>query len=225
MSELAPHSRREALRRGAVAAGAIAAGGMLRPALASAQSTEDDDLRDFMAEAIGLEQITALAYATAAEEADSADRGLLQDFRDQEQAHATALRTALDSLGFTPPDAPDSPDDTGVFDEVDGLDDDTATELKELLSSIGDANGADELLKLLAELEERQIVYYVSETPGLDSYDLATTAAEISGCQAAHLVVLREQLGDDPADAAAAVSSAIGSAEAPEDSSDSEDSG
>jgi len=226
MSELTPHSRREALRRGAVLAGAIAAGGLLRPALASAQSTEDDDLRDFLAEATGLEQITVLAYATAAEEADAADRQLFADFRDQEQAHATALRTALDSLGFEPPDAPDSPEDEGVFDDIDGLDEDTATELKELLASLGEANGADSFLELLADLEQRQIAYYVAGTAELDSYDLATTAAEISGCQATHLVVLREQLGDDPADALTAVSKAILSAEPPADSSsDSEDSG
>ena len=62
--------------------------------------TEDDDLRDFLAEAIGLEQITVLAYATAAEQADPSGRQLLEDFRDQEQAHATrtAIRTRLARL-------------------------------------------------------------------------------------------------------------------------------
>ena len=206
------HSRREALRRGAIAAGALAAGGLLAPALASAQAPEDDDLRDFLAEAVGLEQITVLAYATAAESAEPADRQLLIDFRDQEQAHASALRTALDSLGYEPPDAPDAPDDTAVFDDVDGLDEAAVTELKELLGGVADANGADAFLELLADLEERQIAYYVEETPGLDSYDLATTSAEIAGCQAAHLVVLRERLGDSPADAAGTVSDAISSA-------------
>jgi rubrerythrin len=222
MSELG-HNRREALRRGAIAAGALAAGGLLRPALASAQGTENEDLRDFLAEAIGLEQITVLAYATAAEQADPDGRQLLEDFRDQEQAHATALRSALDSLGYDPPDAPDTPEDDGVFDDIDGLDEDTATELKELLASIGDTNGADGFLELLADLESRQISYYVAEAPGLDSYDLATTSAEIAGCQAAHLVVLREQVGDAPADAAIAVSDAIDSA-ATADSADAEES-
>jgi Ferritin-like domain len=207
------HSRREALRRGAFAAGALAAGGMLRPALAAAaSSTADDDLRDFLVEAIGLEQVTVLAYATASDQADPGARQMLQDYRDQEQAHASAWRSALDSIGFDAPDAPDAPDDTGVFDSVDGLSDESATELKDLLTKIGDTNGGDQFLELLADLEKRQIAYYVAEAPGLDSYDLATTSAEISNCQAAHLVVLHEDLGDSPADAASAVSDAIASA-------------
>ncbi len=224
MSELA-HSRREALRRGAIAAGALAAGGLLRPAFASAQGTQNDDLRDFLVEAIGLEQITALAYATAVDQTDADGRQLLVEFRDQEQAHASALRSALESLGFDPPDAPDSPDDAGVFDDIDGLSDEAATELKELLGTIADASDADGFFELLADLEERQLSYYVADAPGLDSYDLATTCSEIAGCQAAHLVVLREQLGDSPADAAAAASDAIDAAPATDSEASSGDSG
>jgi hypothetical protein len=215
MNELG-HNRREALRRGAAVAGALAAGGLLRPALAAAAgSTSDDDLRDYLVEAIGLEQVTVLAYATASDQADPNARQLLQDFRDQEQAHASAWRSALDSIGFDSPDAPDNPEDTGVFDGVDGLSDESATELKDLLTKIGDTNGADQFLELLADLEKRQIAYYVGKAPAVDSYDLATTSAEISGCQAAHLVVLREDLGDSPEDAANVVSVAITSASAP----------
>lgn len=208
MSESA-HSRRDALRRGALAAGVLAAGGLLRPTLAAAQSTDDEDLRDFLAEAIGLEQITVLAYATAAEDAGASERQLLEDFRDQEQAHASALRSALDSLGFDQPDAPNNPEDTGVFDDVDGISDDTATELKELLGQVGEANTPKAFLELLSDLESRQLTYYVTDGPPLDSYDLSTTAAEIAGCQAAHLVVIRERLGDSPADAASAANDAI----------------
>ena len=62
-------SRREALRRGAMAAGAIAAGGLLRAAPASAQAPDDEDLRDFLVEAIGLEQVTVLAYSSASDAA------------------------------------------------------------------------------------------------------------------------------------------------------------
>ena len=129
MSE-APASRRELIRRGAIAAGTVGAAGLLRPALAGAQSATDEDLRDFLADAIGLEQITVLAYASAADAADSGgDRQQLEDFRDQEQAHANALRSAIDEIGFDPPEAPDSPTDTGVFDDVDGLDTETARTL------------------------------------------------------------------------------------------------
>ena len=57
------------------------------------------------------------AYNAAAE-ANGASAELKTTFdrlRDQEQAHANALRQALDSLGFDLPDAPDSPTDSGVF--------------------------------------------------------------------------------------------------------------
>jgi rubrerythrin len=209
-----PHNRREALRRGAVAAGALAATGLARPALAGAQATADDDLRDFLVEAIGLEQVTVLAYSNAADaSASDADaKKQLDLFRDQEQAHASALRSALDGLGFDAPNAPASPEDTAVFTDVEGLSDDAATELTDLLDKLGKTNTSEQYLELLAELESKQIAYYVSEGPGLDSEDLSTTSAEIAGCQAAHLVVLRGQLGDSPADAAAAVSDAIDSA-------------
>jgi hypothetical protein len=200
MTDLA-HNRREALRRAGLAAGALAAAGMLRPALAAAQSSADDDLRDYLVPAVGLEQITVLAYAEASKQADPDARGMLEAFRDQEQAHASAWGEALDSLGFDAPDAPDSPDDTTVFDDVDGLDDATAADYKELLGKIGKASSSDQFLELLADLETRQITYYVSKAPAVDSYDLATTSAEISGCQAAHLIALREEQGDSPADA------------------------
>jgi hypothetical protein len=174
---------------------------MLRPALAVAQSSADDDLRDYLIPAVGLEQVTVLAYAEASKQADPDAREMLEAFRDQEQAHASAWGEALDSLGFTAPDAPDAPDDTTVFDDVDGLDDDTAAEYQQLLGKIGNANSADQFLTVLADLETRQITYYIANAPAVDSYDLATTSAEISGCQAAHLIALREAQGDSPTDA------------------------
>lgn len=203
------HSRRDALRRAGLAAGTLAAAGLLRPALAAAQSTADDDLRDYLVPAVGLEQITVLAYASAIDSVDPGDRELLTTFRDQEQAHASAWREALDSLGFDSPDPPDSATDTGVFDGVDGLDDTTASTYKELLGKIGDAKTPQQFYDLIADLEKRQIAYYVEKAPAVDSFDLATTSAEISGCQAAHLVVIRELTGDSPVDAAAAVNAAV----------------
>ena len=113
-------SRRETLRLAAL--GAIAAAGFARPALAGAQSASDEDLRDFLVGAISLEQLAVLAYSTAAREGDTDIGPTLETFRDQEQAHANALRQALDTLGFDVPDAPDSATDTGAFEDVDGLD-------------------------------------------------------------------------------------------------------
>ncbi|MDX6583353.1 MAG: hypothetical protein QOI10_2537 [Solirubrobacterales bacterium] len=200
----AAHNRREALRRGTLAAGALAASGLLRPALAAAQASGDDDLRDFLVEAIGLEQVTVLAYTTAIEGAGPDLKPTLTRFRDQEQAHANALRQALDQLGFDAPDPPDTPTDTGVFDGVDGLEDDAVTRLSDLLGKIGDAKGTDQFIDLLTSLENDQLTYYGTEGPKLDSSDLSTTAAEIGGCQAQHLVYLGLPTGS-AGDAAAAV--------------------
>ena len=198
-------SRRDALRRGALAAGAIAGTGLLRPALAGAQSPDDEDLRDFLVEAIGLEQITVLAYSRAADTAGNAEqKSRYDDFRDQEQAHANALRSALDELGFDPPEAPGSPTDTTVFDDVEGLDAEAAKRLSDLLDQVGAANNPEQILELLTRLETDQLTYYAGEGPGLDTADLATTVAEIAGCQAQHLFVLGEAAGDSPSDAAAA---------------------
>jgi len=200
-----PSTRREALCRGGLAVGALAAGGLLQPALAAAQSADDEDLRDFLVEAIGLEQVTVLAYAGAADAAEAGDREQLESFRDQEQAHANALRSAIDELGYDPPEPPDTPADTGVFDEVEGLDSETAERLKDRLGEIEAAKDPKQFRSLLTELETEQLTLYVGQGPALDSVDLSTTSAEIAGCQGQHLVVLAIQGGDSPADAATEV--------------------
>ena len=208
MSELAT-SRRDALRRAAIGAGAVAAASLIRPGAALAQTAEDEALRDFLAEAIAREQIAALAYATAAvaEGMSGEVRQRLELFRDQEQAHANALRSALDELGFDPPEPPDSASDTTVFEDVDGIDDDAAADLAELLESLDGLEG-DRLFDYLLELEQDQLAYYLTEGPTLDSEDLSTTAAEIAGCQAQHVYVLRRELGDNPVDALVAANEA-----------------
>ena len=193
-----PYSRRETIRRAALAAGVLAAGGLARPALSAAQSTDDEDLRDFLVEAIALEDVTVLAYITAAGGAGPDLKPTLELFRDQEQAHANALNNAIDELGFDAPDAPDSPTDTGVYDDIDGLDDETVKRLTDRLDEIAGADGLDQLLDVLLSLEEEQLAYYGTEGPQLDSEDLATTAVSIAGCQAQHLVVLNEQVGREP---------------------------
>ncbi|MGH2955028.1 MAG: ferritin-like domain-containing protein [Solirubrobacterales bacterium] len=208
--------RRAALGSAAIMTAALA-GPMLRPARSQAQAADDEALRDFLAPAIALEQVAALAYATAAEAeaTDARSRRLYERFRDQEQAHANALRSALDSLGFDLPDAPDSPTDSEVFDDVDGLEDARATELTELLGGLEGLRGEKELLDHLARVEREQLRFYLDAAPPLDSEDLRRTSAEIVGNQAQHLVVLRRALGDDPATAAAAVSAAVLAADSP----------
>ena len=201
MSEIA-HSRREAIRRAALAAGALA---LAHPALAAAQSTDDEDLRDFLVEAIALEDIAVLAYATATDQAGPDLKSTFELFRDQEQAHANALNQAIDELGFDAPESPDSPTDTGVYDDIDGLDDGVVKRLTDRLAEIADAKGLDQLIDVLLSLEEEQLTYYGTGGPQLDSEDLATTAASIAGCQAQHLVALNTSVGHSPGDAAASV--------------------
>jgi Ferritin-like domain len=197
-------SRREALRLAALGASAIAAAGFARPARAGAQAAGDEDLRDFLVGAISLEQLAVLAYSTAARQGDTDIGPTLETFRDQEQAHANALRQALDTLGFDLPDAPDSATDTGAFEDVDGLDSELSVRLLGLLDELGGLSSPRQYLEYLARLEDEQLTYYTSEGPAVDSVDLTTTSAEIAGCQAQHSVVLLTELGRTEAEAAAA---------------------
>jgi rubrerythrin len=179
-------TRRDALRLAGAGAGALALPSLLRPALARAQSSDDDDLGDFLKQAIDLEQATALAYDTAAE-AQQLDAGVkrsFESFRDQEQAHATALRQALDSLGFDLPDELTDPSGSDLLDGIENL------------------KTQNDHLAFLVGLEQDQVRFYVEEGSPLDSEDLVRTTAEILGCQAQHLVVLREAQGAAPAVAA-----------------------
>jgi len=200
----AARSRRETLRTAALGAGALAAAGLLRPAFAGAQSPEDEDLRDFLVEAIALEQLAVLAYATAAREGDTEIGPTLELFRGQEQAHANALRQALDTLGFDRPDAPDSSTDTGAFEDVEGLDTDASERLLDLLDKLDGLSRPRQYLDYLTRLEDEQIRYYTSQGPAVDSVDLTTTSAEIAGCQAQHVLVLLSELGRTDVEAAAA---------------------
>jgi hypothetical protein len=200
----AARSRRETLRTAALGAGALAAAGLLRPAFAGAQSPEDEDLRDFLVEAIALEQLAVLAYATAAREGDTEIGPTLELFRGQEQAHANALRQALDTLGFDLPDAPDSSTDTGAFEDVEGLDTDASERLLDLLDKLDGLSRPRQYLDYLTRLEDEQIRYYTSQGPAVDSVDLTTTSAEIAGCQAQHVLVLLSELGRTDVEAAAA---------------------
>lgn len=197
-------NRRETLRTAALGLGALATAGLVRPALAGAQSPDDEDLRDFLVEAISLEQLAVLAYATAARDGDTEIGPTLEVFRDQEQAHANALRQALDTLGFDLPDAPDSSTDTGAFEDVEGLDTAVSERLLDLLDELDGLSKPRQFLDYLARLEDEQIRYYTSQGPTVDSVDLTTTSAEIAGCQAQHVLVLLSELGRTDVEAAAA---------------------
>jgi rubrerythrin len=204
----APIDRRAVLRGAVTGAGAIAAAGLVVPALSRAQSPADEDLRDFLVEAIALEQVTVLAYATAADAAGGELATTLERFRDQEQAHANALRAALDSLGFDPPEPPDSPADTGVLDGVEGLSDETAARLTTALEDLDGLERPEEILAEIQKLETEQLRFYIAQGPVGESVDLSTTSAEIAGCQAQHLIAVRQELGETPEEAVSAVTRA-----------------
>jgi hypothetical protein len=182
-----PATRREALHLAGLGLGGAAVPALFGPSLARAQSSDDEDLRDFLEPAIELEQATALAYERAAEakDTDAELKRSFELFQEHEQAHATALRSALDSLGF---DLPDELTDPAGSDHLDGL---------------GDLRSSNDYLAFLVDLEQEQVRYYASDAPPLDSEDLIRTSAEILGCQAQHVVVLREAQGAAPAVAAA----------------------
>lgn len=213
MSELV-QSRREALRNAALGAGAVAAAGLASPALAAAQSTADEDLRDFLVEAISLEQLAVLAYETAAREGEPKLRARMEAFRDQEQAHATALRAALDSLGFDLPPAPDSTTDSGAFEDVEGLSEEVASDLTERLDELDKLGRSARYADYLLALESRQLAFYATAGAEVESVDLTTTSAEIAGCQAQHIVVLAGELGQTPVEAVARATDAASRAAA-----------
>lgn len=203
-----PATRRTALRRALATAGALAAPALLRPATAGAQEEDDPAvLEEFLVEAIVLEQIAVLAYATAGGELED-DRRLartLERFERQEQTHAKALRSALDSIGIELPDAPASPDDVQAIEDAGAIDDERAAELTELLGELDGLMGRGELLEYLIRLEEEQLRFYLDQAPTLEAEDILRTGVEIAACQAQHIVVLGQTLGASPAEAVPAL--------------------
>ena len=202
-------TRREALRTAALGAGALAGVGLLRPVAALAQTSSDDDLRDFLAPAIALEQVAVFAYDSAldAPGITDAQTRIFTRFRDQEQAHANAWRQALDNLGFDLPGAPETTDDTGAFD-VDGISNDQHDALEKLLAGIDDLKKVDDFIDYLVELEGTEISYYASNAPAVDSEDVANVSAQVAANQAQHLVVLDSELKQKPAEILDSIASA-----------------
>lgn len=196
-------TRREALRRAVVGGGALALPPLLWPAIADAQDDEEPVLEDFLTEAIVIEQIAVLAYSSAAAalEGERDLAGTLRRFERQEQIHATALRSALDSLAIDLPAAPAAPDDAPAIEGAERLDDERAAELVELLGRVDGLEGRRAHLDYLIELENEQLGLYLREAPTLDAEDMLRTGAEIAACQSQHLVVLGVALGTAPAQA------------------------
>lgn len=173
-------TRRESMRRGLIAGGAVIAASTI-PILLRVRNAfaKADDDASILEGAVGLEQTAVVAYDTAY------DSGLLQKpvadvarlFRNQEQEHADALKTALEDLGGQAP-APPKPED------VKGL------------SSV---KNQTQILNFAVELENMAVQAYVEAHRKLKSPDLLKTGAQIMSNEGQHLVVLRQALGASPA--------------------------
>ena len=121
--------------------------------------------------AVGLEQTAVVAYDTAVKS------GLLEKpvervarlFRDQEQAHAAALTTALEGLGGRAPARPEPSSITGLG---------------------GVRNQAD-ITNFAVELETMAVAAYYEAHGKLKDRKLLETAAQIMANEGQHLAVLR----------------------------------
>lgn len=172
-------TRRDALRRGIAIGGTILAATsipmLLKVRTAFAQSESEAAILEA---AIGLEQMAVVAYDTAAATGllDDPTTKIAQLFRDQEQEHADALSTALESLGGTAPEPPSATD-------IEGL---------------GDVEDQAGVAMFAIELETMAVAAYYDAHGKLQDPKLLQTGASIMANEAQHLVVLRQALGEDP---------------------------
>lgn len=177
MSE-ARGNRRWAIRSSVGAATGIATVSALAPLdAAGALTTAQTDLQ-LVEAAIKLEQRAAVAYETIAsgEYLEEEVRRAAELFARQEHDHVDALTAALEDLGGASPERPKVVD-------VEGL------------SALESQRGA---LDLAIRIEGELVRAYLEAAAGLESTALLRTAAQILGSDAQHLVVLRQQLGEDP---------------------------
>ena len=172
-------TRRETARRAiALGGGTLAAGAI--PALigASGAAAKGATETEVVEHLIDIAQSAEVAYRTAAD-GDLLDLEVAKAaelFAEQEREHASALIAALEDLGgerSKPPSASD----------VDGLD---------------EPDTQSKMLEFLIDLENSAIEAYYEAAGEVLASDLIKTAAEIGSNEAQHLVVLRQQLGDDP---------------------------
>jgi rubrerythrin len=172
-------TRRDAFRRGAILAGA--AGAMLSrlpPVALAGRPPVPHDEAGVLERALEIERELVATYEEAAtgDVLDEEVRVAVRLFAEQEGEHVEALTAALTDLGATPPSTPRRRA-KGV-DGIEGLD----TQAR--------------LLEHAVRLEGEAIAIYNAAATRLATPDLLRTAAQISCNEAQHLVVLREQLGE-----------------------------
>jgi rubrerythrin len=172
--------RRDAVLGSALAATTLVAGSRLAQPV-SAQALADGDV-PVLQRALRLEQTLAVAYEFVAEsgelEPEVQEAALL--FAGQEREHAEALTSALLDLGGTP-ERPPEPD---------------------LIEGLVALTSQPAMLEFLVELERDAVAVYGGAAMELTAPDLLKTGAQIVCNEAQHLVVLRQQLGEEAVPAA-----------------------
>jgi rubrerythrin len=168
--------RREAVIGGVtLAAGVAAPRALARPSTAFALPGDDAAI---LGRLLDIEQALAVAYeaAAASDVVDAEVQPALELFADQEREHAEALASALADLGRTPPGPPRS-------DEIDGVE---------------ELDSQSVMLEFFVAREREAIALYGEAATLLAAPDLLKTGAQIVGNETQHLVVLRQQLGEEP---------------------------
>jgi hypothetical protein len=133
--------------------------------------------------AFGAERAAEAAYAAARTSGDRRVRALAGRFAAHERQHVAALSTAFQALGAPAPPAPEGPA---------GLD----AAVRDLgLPAFTGLRGGDDLLRFLVALEELLVGRWVRAHRDLGDANLTQTATQVLGCQAQHLVALRDALG------------------------------
>lgn len=178
-------SRRDALRKGIGVGGAVLAAatipGLLRVRNAFAQTPSGDVA--IITSAVHLEQVAVLAYDTAVKS------GVLKGdvlrtamtFRDQEQAHATALAAALKGLGGTPQPAPTSVRDVDA-----------------VVPGLGKAKSVHAIATFAIELEMMAVAAYYEAHQKLQTAALLQTGSTIMANEGQHLALLRQVVKQNP---------------------------
>jgi hypothetical protein len=132
------------------------------------------------------ERTAEAAYRAATTSGDRRVRALARRFAGHERQHVQALSTAFQALGAPVPPVP-----AGRA----GLD--AAT--RDLgLPAFSDVQDGDGVLDLLVGLEEALVGRWVRAHRDLGDHNLVQTATQVLGCQAQHLVALRDALGRSP---------------------------
>jgi rubrerythrin len=166
--------RREAVLGGASAFLAAGAVPLARPA--GTVALVDGDVA-VLERALEVERRLVVSYEFAAQGdlLDSEVQEATQLFAEQEREHAEALRSALIDFGVDPGPPP------------------AAAEIQGLV----EVDSQPALLEFLVALEREAIAIYEAAARDLAAPDLLRTGAQIACNEAQHLVVLRQQLGQN----------------------------